>query len=250
MIKQQSYKERYLYFLMKSELIEIGLEEREADIYLELLKKSQQNANSLSKETKINRSVVYSIIDKLIEKGLVSNKIINGVKYFSASDPRSLTDLLDQKKRILSKLIPNLKSIKMKEKEEVSMELFQGLNGGITVMKDIINEGENYLSFGNGEGFSGLGTIAEQYIRKINEKKIKEKLLLKKTKEPLLKGKYSEVRFLPDNFDLPVITTIYGNKVAIAILEEPQYTILIKSKSLATTYRNLFEGLWRISRKK
>ena len=48
---------------------------------------------------------------------------------------------------------------------------------------------------------------------------------------------------------MPTITTIYGNKVAIAIFTEPYYCILINSKDLANSYRSSFELLWQISKK-
>jgi len=78
--KQQIYKAFSLVIIMKEELMEIGLDEHEAEVYLFLLKNKNQTANEISKEMKINRSVVYSILERLIRKGLVSYVLINNVR--------------------------------------------------------------------------------------------------------------------------------------------------------------------------
>lgn len=234
---------------MKKQLIQVGLEEREAEIYLQLLKKKKQTANEISKQVKINRSVVYSMLEKLIEKGLVSHILINNTKHFSANKPETLADFIKDKERILAALIPNLNSIKEQEKKEFSSQVYEGKKGGIAILKDIIREGKDYVSFGDNGCFQEiLGTHADQYARQLEEKKIKERLLVKKGVKLERLSKNTKVRYLSKDFDFPTITTIYGDKVAIAILEEPYHTILIKSQILAYTYKKMFEALWQIAK--
>ena len=232
------------------QLTEIGLEKREADIYLQLLKLKNQTATRISRETKINRTVVYSILEKLIQKGLATYVLINGKKHFSANNPKSLKDFLEDKQSIVSQLLPKLNALGETKRDIVSVEVFQGIKGGIAVLKDIIREGKDYVSFGDEGSFENLGTHADQYIRKINEKNIRERILTKEGIKFRKKGKKSEIRFLSKEFEFPTITTIYGDKIAIAIFEEPFYTILIKSKTLAKTYKSIFEGLWKLSKSK
>jgi len=234
---------------MKGKLIQIGLSEQEAEVYIQLLKEKKQTANEVAKQTKINRSVIYSILEKLIDKGLVSYVLINNIRHFSSSNPNALVDFLNNKKEILSDLLPKLKSITDQEKQLINVELFQGANGGITVLKDIIREGKDYVSFGDEGSFQKiLGTLGEQYVRQLNEKGISEKIITRKGIKLIGNAKKTQIKYLPKEFRFPTITTIYSNKVAIAIFDKPYYVILIKSKSLAFAYKSLFDGLWKIAK--
>ncbi|MBU1245806.1 MAG: helix-turn-helix domain-containing protein [Nanoarchaeota archaeon] len=232
---------------MENQLQEIGLTEQESKVYLQLLKEKYQEASKISKLTKINRSVTYSVLNSLIQKGLTSYVIRNNIKYFIAADPKTLIDFLKDKEKILQNILPKLSNIIPTEKENISVELYQGTKGGITVLKDIIRTGKDYVVLGEDGTFNQF-IYAKQFLRQLKEKKIKERILAKEGTK-ILKTKKSEVRYLPKEFQIPTITTIYGNKIAIAIFTEPFYTILIKSKDLADSYRSFFEILWKISKK-
>lgn len=235
---------------MKEKLIGIGLSSGEAEVYLQLLKQKNQTANNISKETKINRSVVYSILDGLVDKGLISFVLINNIKHFSACNPNYLKDFLKDRENILKEILPNLKAISPSEKREFGTEIYQGVKGGIVVLKDIIREGKDYVSFGDDGTLQNIAeTIIEQYIRQLREKKIKERILTTEGSRIIGNTKLTKVRYLPREVKFPTITAIYGDKIAIAIFDKPYYIILIKSKILAYSYKTLFEFLWKIAKK-
>jgi len=234
---------------MKEELGKIGLSNQEAEIYLELLKEKNQTAWFLASKTKINRSVVYSVLESLLDKGLVNYVLLNGTKTFSANSPKALQEFIKQKEEILKELMPKLNLIEEKKKDIVTVEVFQGINGGLTLLKDIINSEKEYVAFGEDKPFQNIfGTLAEQYVRQLKERRIKERLLVPEGQK-VLSGKYTEVRYLPQGTKIPSYTAIYGNKVAIGIFQEPLYVILIKSSDLALSYKNIFEQLWKIAKK-
>lgn len=233
---------------MKESLIRLGLSEAEAEIYLFLIKHKAQPAAKIAKETGLNRSAAYSILDQLIEKGLVNLFVKNGIKNFQAAKPSALKNLFEQKKIIFDELLPKLASLNNEFSEETNVELYQGIKGGLSVMKDILDQGKDYVVFGNDEGFQNLGTLAEQYLRKINEKKIKERFITKSGSK-VMKSKHTNVKYLPIKFDAPAVTVIYGNKMAIIIFQKPYNVIVIKSSILAKSYSSLFEFLWKIAKK-
>ena len=53
-------------------LREIGLTDNEIRIYIELLKQGEALASELANRTKVNRTLTYQILNKLIEWGLIS----------------------------------------------------------------------------------------------------------------------------------------------------------------------------------
>jgi sugar-specific transcriptional regulator TrmB len=233
---------------MINELTNIGLTQQESIVYLSLLKQREQQASILAKKTKINRSVIYSILSNLIEKGLTSHVIKNNIKYFSATSPERLLEFLKDKEKTLSNLLPKLKKIKENKPDKVSVELYQGRQGGISILKDIIKTGKDYLVLGEDGTFEKRFPVyIKQYIRQLKEKKIKERILAKENVK-IKTTKNSRVKYLPKEFQMPTITTIYGDKVAIAIFTEPFYTILIRSKDLTKSYKSFFEILWKVAK--
>jgi hypothetical protein len=58
----------------------------------------------------------------------------------------------------------------------------------------------------------------------------------------------TEVKFLPDSYDTPISTMIYGNKIWILIPSNNDHiSLLIESKKLSQSFLNYFEQLWKIA---
>ncbi len=232
---------------MKEALIRVGLNEQEAEVYSALAKHEGMPAAQLAKTTEINRSVVYSILESLKEKGLVSEFLIHGVKQFSITKPEALMSFVKAKEEAAKEVLDSLKKLEKDEKESVKVEVYQGVQGGLAVLKDILATGKDYVAFGEDKSFQELfGTLAEQYVRQLKENRIRERLLVPRG-STILTSKYSEVKYLPKDIALPSISVIYGNKVAFAIFQKPYYAVVIESRDLAQTYQSLFEYLWKSS---
>jgi sugar-specific transcriptional regulator TrmB len=235
--------------MLMENLSEYGLTEQESKIYTDLLAYDELSASQLSKNTKINRSVVYSHIESLINKGLVSYFIRNNVKYFKAANPENILAYLKEKEAKLIAFLPKLKQIKKSKTEEISVELYRGVEGAITILKDIVKAKKEVFVIGYaGQPEEILPIYLKQYIRQINENKIKEKILAIKGAE-VFTGEHTEVRYLPKEFEIPTSTTVYGNKVVIVVYAKPYFSVLINSKDIAESYKRFFSLLWQTAKK-
>jgi len=67
-------------------LIELGLSQREARVYLVLLKKSNFTATEIAKVSGIPRQKIYDILDNLIKKGICTEKV-GKIKRYKATEP-------------------------------------------------------------------------------------------------------------------------------------------------------------------
>ena len=116
---------------MDSSLLEdIGLTKSEINVYLALLELGSSSTGKIVDKSGASSSKIYEILDRLMQKGLVSYVVKSGVKYFEAADPNRILDyvnekesrLIKQKEKIKS-LIPELelkrKISKYKSEEEV-----------------------------------------------------------------------------------------------------------------------------------
>ena len=89
----------------------IGLTEKEAKVYLATLRKSSQTATEIAKEAKINRVTTYSILEKLLKKGLISTYKKINVQYFDSTDPEIVFRNYKTKVDDFKKVLPDLKRI-------------------------------------------------------------------------------------------------------------------------------------------
>ena len=234
----------------KTELMQIGLGKSETDIYLTLLRLGKATVTKLTQETGIHRTYIYDIIEKLREKGLVSQIKEQNKYYFQAADPERIKEYLLEKVDIIDKLLPELNKIRKKSVEETSVEIYKGEEGIKTILNDIIREGKDYYVIGSVKEFEEILPIfAEQFLLKVNKNKIKEKVILEEGIK-ILKAKKHEYRYLPKEHVFLTGIIIYSNKVAFFIWNEPYIQILIKNKDISESYLTQFDLLWKIAKSK
>ena len=62
---------------MFAALVNFGLSEKEAKVYLACLEIGDASANEISLKSDLPRTLVYDILERLIDSGLVSYAILN-----------------------------------------------------------------------------------------------------------------------------------------------------------------------------
>ena len=244
-----------------STLKDIGMTDNEIRVYLAMLEEDENLASAIAGKTKINRSLMYTILSNLINKGMVSYVIKENRKYFRATDPEKILDILKEKEELIKKqeeaikkVIPDLRKLKLPKQEEVKVEIYRGKEGNKTLLDDILRVGEDYLCL----GYSGLSlyTVPYQFIH-WHKKRIKMGIKRKIITREQMRGKkqmkfaLTTARYVPDEYNVPISTMIYGNKVWIMLPagKGDQVSILIESKNIANSYRTYFNLLWKIARK-
>ena len=113
-----------------SQLEKIGLKEKEAKVYIALLKEGLSLANQLAKNTNILRSSIYDHLNILLDKGFISYVIKSGKKYFQAVDPQKIIEKFNEEKlkeeQILKDLIPQLTKLQYTSGKKSKIEVFEG----------------------------------------------------------------------------------------------------------------------------
>src|SRR3989344_2562392 len=117
-------------------LEKIGLTEGEIKVYLALLKLGETTAGPIVDESRVTRSKIYDILERLKQKGMVSYITKESTKYFCAAKPSTLLDYLSNKeqeiikdKESISEIIPQLESQYKKKLENKVAEVYLGING-------------------------------------------------------------------------------------------------------------------------
>lgn len=226
----------------------IGLSEADVKVYMALLRLGKANVTQLAEESAVHRTNIYSVLDKLKDKGLVSYFYEDGKIRFKATDTENLLNYIKETDEAIKELIPNLKKIQEAATEKISIEIFKGERGMKAVFKDIIRTKKEVIGFGmTGQLRKYLPVFAEQWLRDIKIYKIKNRYIYAVGTE--IVHEEFEVKILPKEFATPVATQIYDNKVLISIWEPTLVAILIKSKEVAENYKKHFELLWNMAKK-
>ena len=84
-------------------LEKLGLTRGEIKVYLALNKIGESTIGPIGKESRVSKSKMYDILDKLIEKGLAGYIIKQGTKYFVANDPHMILGYISKKEDELNK---------------------------------------------------------------------------------------------------------------------------------------------------
>lgn len=225
------------------ELQELGLSEGESEIYLALLKLGNANIMQLAKQTGRHRTHIYDTIEKLKEKGLISESITDNKKVFIASDPQNILDYLKEKEEKAKLIVEELKKNQNLPKEEIIVETFKGKSGLMSAFRDILREKKDYVGYGEGTRFGKvLPVFYEQFRNQSGRLGIGLRLILKKGVE-VPKRKRLEVKHL--DYTTPSTTFIYADKVLIIIWEPFPTLIRIKDEQVSKSYKNYFELMWK-----
>src|SRR3990167_8430777 len=96
-------------FMDTSILEDMGLSNAEAKIYVALLELGQSKTGRIIDVTKLQSSTVYHVLGSLVEKGIASYILKGKTKHYQAESPEALLAFLEDKKRTLNEIMPELK---------------------------------------------------------------------------------------------------------------------------------------------
>lgn len=238
-------------------LEDLGLSNAESKIYLALLEIGQCKTGRIIEVTKLQSSTVYHVLGSLVEKGIVSYIFKGKIKYYQAESPEVLITFLDEKKKKLQLILPQLK-----EKEELSKKtqfakVYEGLKGITAAYNDILStmkKGEEYYFFQLPESkLSNNQTklFLRNYHLKRSEKGIKVKGITHSKTRNIMSQTYNlpntEIRYTEEL--TPTVIVIYKGKVLIFDWQKSPTAVLIQSQGIYESYKQFFLDKWRFAKK-
>ncbi len=243
-------------------LEKIGLSKGESKVYLALLKQKISSIGPIVKESGVSRSKVYEIVNRLIEKGLVSSILEEGVNRYKAIDPRLILDYLDKKKieieeqkDLLKQNLPNILELALKLEEKQSVEVFQGWNAIKNIFSLLIKDAkkkDEWFAFGIPKQMNKeREEFFKQWRKETDKIGIKQNLLaderIRASAELAPKSKYSYVRYIKQETATSI--DIFKDNTLIGIWTNKPIIILIKGREVADSFKEYFGHLWKQGRK-
>jgi sugar-specific transcriptional regulator TrmB len=240
--------------MLNKDLELVGLNKKEASLYLAALELGNANINQLAKKSGVKRTTVYDIIESLKQKGLVTEANRGNRVLFSASSPRKLEDELEEKRNALKRILPELLSIENALDAKPKVRFFEGIEGMKEVYKDTLHHPDSeLLAWVSQEAVHAFDTefLNDYYLPRRVEKKIWVRAIAPEVEE--MKN-YKEVdekslrktRLADDAlFPLKVEVNLYGkNRIAVMSFQE-KFGMIIESQLIFETLCSIFEMNWK-----
>ena len=240
-------------------LKEIGLTEGEIKVYVALFKLGSTSTGALIKESKVHASKVYPILDRLIEKGLVSFVKEGKKTIYSANPATTIISYLDKlqnkitnQKKSADQLIKELTKLKEFSSEESETTVFKGSKGlknAYNIAIQDLREGDTIYSMFLPKVDSKLLNFFEKLITSLSKKKVEHYLLYNEL-VPEMKMIENLPRVnvkinSPQGYHSPAEMCVYGNYTLISTSGGEEYlTILIKDSTISNSFKNQFKIIW------
>ncbi|MFA6536371.1 MAG: helix-turn-helix domain-containing protein [Candidatus Paceibacterota bacterium] len=239
--------------MLEKYLQDIGLNEKEASIYLALMQSDNASVIDLAAKTKINRTTVYVVLDSLEKKGLVSETTVGKKTHYQAEPPERLETFVERRKIILEEqakrlkdIIPQIKTVQRETGARPVVKYFEGREG-------IISSNEEFFADAGQAGVTYLiypRDLLDQIFTQEERQKFRSVRINKNIKSKVLytyeKGEVNSDntgdRVKIDGKKYPILCdiSIYEDKVIVSILGKPLSSIFIRSKDFAETLKSLF----------
>jgi sugar-specific transcriptional regulator TrmB len=241
----------------------IGLTEGEIKVYLALVKLGESTTGPLGKESDVSKSKIYDILDKLAQKGLINHITRNGIKCFSANDPRTISDYLAKKeeelgttKREAERLIKELTLQRATTSTKRFAEIYEGFQSMKTVREELI------MTLRKGDEFLVLGApkIANEqwegwllaFHKRREDRGVSMRIIYNANARAFGKKRKqfpkTKMRYLPNDLVSPNWIDIFDNTILFSLMMKEPLCIVIRDRALADSFRAYFNIMWRVSK--
>lgn len=233
-------------------LVGLGLTKNEAKVYLALLKLGKATVVEITKQSHVHRVNAYDVLERLQEKGLIATVFLANKKVYEAANPDQLGTLIKEKQEVLDQVLPSLKEEFKLKKEKQQVYHFLGVEGVMQAYSMILEQNTTLYGIGG----SGLNRKylkhrhemwnKERIKRGIRGKVIYYEFTRKERGSGWKKDLTMDIRYIPDSYKTIGMIDICGNLVVNLLpLEGSIMAIVIENKTLADTYRQFFEFMWK-----
>lgn len=243
----------------------LGLNQKEALIYLASLKTGGATITELAQTAEIERTGIYYHIEKLLELKLLKTITRGKRTIFIPSDPERLKKIADQHQKEFHKIFPALEEQFSRQTSKSLIEYFEGpeeLNKFYDRLYQILAnlQPPDNIIYVFGQSYRTPIKANKLFLDFTPPKEqinIKMKCILPQAQksskpeenamDPYIVTRYNlpkaQLKYIGDQYKYPGATVIMRDRVILHDFRNFTFSIVI-NKNLATTWRMLFEFIW------
>jgi len=238
---------------MKNVLVQLGIPDREAEIYLRLIEYGSLRASQLAEALNTPKTTVIESLYFLEEKGLVSRVRRKNSFIFSAEDPEILQVQLEKRekelqtqKELLKQALPALRTVRTTNNIP-KVKYFEGVDGIIRLYEDTLRAKGEIFAYGSSEDeVQYLPDYFPQYWDKRVAASIPMTTLMPDTafnKQHSQKTDTAHLRksyLFPQKYRTPLEVDVFDDKVVLMSFKD-WFGVMIESDVVADAMRNLLK---------
>lgn len=245
------------------ELVELGLSEKEAKVYVALLELGKASAQAIARRASIVRPTAYVILESLARKGLASKATGSDAKkmLFQAEPPERLGQYLEQqqreaedRQRHLLDLLPGLRSLHLSGEGRPRVRLFEGREGLMSLQREFVEvcrepivgmapEDEMYGLFPPDEyhrDIRGVRVSAGIPSRHIAISSRSAESAVEEDTELLRESRY----LTPAELPIKSSFAVHGPLLSIVSFRGKIIGVLVEHPDIAESFRAIFDYVW------
>ena len=239
-------------------LTNLGLNEKQAQVYLALLKLGKGSAYAISEQSGLKKPTTYVILNELIEKGAAHRIPKVTKRLYKPVPPEILLHAAEQRVSEIKQLLPSLKSIEGVRPEKMNVLHFEGIKA--------FNEALHYrIEEAFGKEIVGFYAEAKDMTPKLLD-------ICEEYNEFTAKNNVALRAFVPDHPSLVSFRktdttqkrttrilpySVYSSSVSIdtfsdvvrIVLNRNNQMVVIENSELAKTIREIFNFMWKSPKK-
>jgi sugar-specific transcriptional regulator TrmB len=234
------------------QLEQFGLDDKETKIYLALLGLGTASISDIAKKAGVKRPTTYLYIEDLLQKQLIYRTVKGKRTFYVAHDPQKIMYVLDEKRKNLEKILPELQSVHKLAFNQPKIRFYEGKEG----LKNIYNEffATSFPVYGAFSADKFYEVFDEEFnahifdLMRENGGQIYD--LVEKTKfsESYIKKKQykkdHKAKLLPDDFKMATDMLVAEDKVALISFDNLS-GVVIEDADIAETHRQFLKFMWK-----
>lgn len=237
---------------MLNTLKQIGLEDKQAKIYLACLELGKTTIIEIARKTGIKRTTVYENMEEMINAGYIKITTKGKRKMFVALDPQKLKGLMRRREEMLEQVMPQLMSMNNVSEAKPKMWFYQDKEGILKAYEDVLNyPASEVFGWGSGEitKFFSMKEC-EHYIARRIRKKIMQTLIMPNDQGALQFAENDNHQLRrtklvsAEEYPFKIEINIYANRVAIFSVKD-KMAIIMESEPIASAMRMIFKMCWK-----
>ncbi len=242
----------YNIFRMFEKLVEFGLSEKEAKVYLALMELGEASVTDIARKARVTRTNTYHLLGALSSYGLVIGEQGDSKTMFRAQKPDKLLNFVREKMhqaannyKEAESLMPEFKSLYRDPEQKTKIRYFDGVEGIMAIYDDTLTAKSRIFSYSASEDKDGMlpGFFDEYYEKKAKkgietESFVSDSGLTEEQKRLFVDHKIS-VKLLPERFAVSSEINIYDNKISVVSLKE-KTGFIVEGKDVADAFKKMF----------
>lgn len=227
----------------------IGLDEKEAAVYLSALELGQDTVSNIAKKSGVKRPTAYLILDSLLAAGLISTASKGKKTLYGAESPEKLHGIIAEKQRALKTIMPLLQALDNKRQTKPRLRFYEGPEG-VRRIYDEIFEAREMRFWGSIKSLEKeFADVLDWFIKKIKQEKPKVFDLLVDDEAGRAYAKKAagpnyEIRFVSRETKINIDSVIFADKLAFMAFAPQPHGLIIESEDIVNSFRALWQMAW------